>query len=172
MSKLTDITNLAIRNLLAYRVDALGTLAINAGAVDLKTTTTIAYVNGGVVKAKTAMANITLVATTGLKYTLPIGKTCYFAFGLDSGGTLVVVQGSYAGQKLSLDPTLGVGVAQAGANWVGDGSMPDVPAGVTLFGIAKVVNVTNAFIPGTTNVDAAGVTTTCYDIGSHPGDAL
>lgn len=185
MSRASDILTAAVVELLAFQnvtpAAAAVNLAINAaGAATVKTNAAIQYTNNGVIKYKAALAAQSIAPTVGVAYPLPAGANpatgatyqCYFTIGLDAAGAVVVVQGSYAGQKLSLDPTKGLGSSQAGSSWVGDGSIPDVPDGVTPIGVLKVVNATNAFTPGTTLLDAAGVTVSYFDVAILPSGNL
>lgn len=173
MNRLSDVTNQAIQNLLGYRNVTKGTLAINVGgAATIKNTGAINYVNNGVLLQKAALAAQSIVPTVGLSYSLPAGKTCYFSIGYDGSGNVSVTQGSYAGQTLNGNPAVGIGISQLGATWVGDGTIPDLPAGVTPIGVIKIVNVTNPFIAGTTALDAAGVTATYFDVATLPVGVL
>lgn len=173
MSRVSDVTNQAIKNLLAFYNVTKATLAINAaGAATIKSTGAINYVNNGIFLQKAALAAqaITPNVPGGLKYIQPANTTVYYTVGLDGAGNVYVAQGSYVGQQLSLDPTLGIGVSQAGTSWVGDGSVPDFPdaLGVTPIGILKVALGATTFNPGTTLLDAANVTVTYFDISVLP----
>lgn len=176
--RLSDITNLAIQALLGYRNETQRVAAVNlaingAGATTVKTNGALSYSNNGTLLYKAALAAQSIAPTTGLSYQQPVNTTVYYTLGLDALGNVTVVQGSYAGQLLSLDPTKGVGVAQAGSNWVGDGSVPDVPAGITPFGVIKVVtNGATTFTPATTALDTAGLTVTYFDIAVMPAGKL
>ena len=172
MSRLSDITNLAIATLLGYRTISKAGLAIGTTTSGINTTGTLSFLNNGVLLTKAALTSQSIVPTVGLNYTAPAGTTFYVSLGLDALGNVGVVQGSYAGQMLSQNPALGVGISQVGASFVGDGSMPDVPAGFTIFGIVKIVNATNPFILGTTLLGAAGVTATYFDVAVLPAGKL
>lgn len=82
--------------------------------------------------------------------TLAAGQSCAFAIILDTAGTFTVAQGDIVPAG-SLCP------------------VPQAPAGKAIVGAIKVVNVTNPFIPGTTNFNATGVTTTFRNLAQHPG---
>ncbi len=52
---------------------------------------------------------------------------------------------------------------------VGDGDIPDEPAGYTAIGAIKVVTAAETtFTPGTTLLDAAGITATYFDVAVLP----
>lgn len=178
--KLGDINNGPIRAGLGYRNNTRAVLAINAAsAATVKTTSAIDYTNNGVYKNKAALSAQSLVPAgymfnwqgnaVSAFYVQPISTTVYYVIALDSSGNVNVVQGNYSGQKLSNDPTVGVGQSVAGATWVGDGSVPDIPAGLTPIGMLKVAtNASVTFTPGTTLLDAAGVTVTYSDLELLP----
>jgi len=188
MSRLSDVTNAAIQKLIGYATLVKGVLAANAATFN--TTAIMTFKNNGVLLTKAAITggSLALDARSFLNYVQPTlavaypdtgsgnllngkvmtGVTVYYTLGLDAAGAIVVIQGSYAGQKLSSDPTKGIGSSQAGAAWVGDGSIPDVPDGVTPFGVFKVVTTTGTFTPGTTSLAAAGVAATAFDISVLP----
>lgn len=178
MSRLSDVTNIAILNMLGYSNEtargAAVNLAINAaGAATIKSNAAFSYVNNGVKCYKAALAAQSIAPSFGLSYIQPINTTVYYTIGLDALGAVCVVQGSYNGQILSLDPTKGVGISQAGANYVGDGSIPDVPAGYTAIGVIKVVtNGAATFNPSVTLLDAAGLTVTYFDVTVLPSGKL
>lgn len=179
MSKLSDVANLAIRNMLANRVINRAVLAINAGsAATVKTTNAIEFSIDGVIYNKTALSAQSIVPT-GYMFNWqgtavsafsvqPVNVTVYYVLALDASGNVNVVQGNYSGQKLSMDPTVGVGQSVAGATWVGNGQVPDVPAGLTPFGMIKVATGSATFTPGTTALDASNITFTFYDLQVLP----
>jgi hypothetical protein len=82
--------------------------------------------------------------------TLAAGQACAFAIILDSAQAFTVMQGEIVAAG-SLTP------------------VPVAPAGKCIVGAIKVVNVTNPFIPATTNFNATGVTTTYRNLAQHPG---
>lgn len=173
--RLSDVTNQAIQGLIGFRSVAKAALAIGTVTSGINTGA-MTYVNNGVFLTKGALTSQSIVPTTGLSYNLPAGinpatglnYTMYVTLGLDGLGNVVVLQGTYAGQVFSTNPSVGVGVSQAGTSYVGDGSIPDVPAGVTPFGVVKIVNATNPFILGTTLLGAAGVTALFFDVAVLP----
>lgn len=173
MARLSDIANETVRKLLGNRNLNLVTLAINAAsAATIKSTGAINYLVNGVLKTKAALSAQSIAITHGYVYVQPANKTVYYTLGLNAAGTVCVVQGSYAGQTLSPDPAVGVGVSKMGATWVGDGSIPDVPDGYTPFGVLEVATGATTFTPGTTALDAANVTVTYHEIAVLPDGTL
>ena len=163
MSRLSDVANLAIRTLLGNRVLNRAVLAIDGTAAQhVQTTNAIEYSVDGVIYNKAALNDQSIAVThrwngeAGSGYVQPANTTVYYTLGLNSAGTLCCVQGSYSGQKLSQDPTVGVGQSVAGATWVGDGSIPDVPSGYTAFGVVKVASGGATFTAGTTALTTIG----------------
>ncbi len=175
MSRLSDVTNGAIRQILGNRVLNRAALAIDGTAAQhVQTTNAIEYSVDGVIYNKAALNDQSIAVTHGWNgvagsgYVQPANTTVFYTLGLNAAGTLCSVQGSYSGQKLSSDPTVGVGQAVAGATWVGDGSIPDVPSGYTAFGIVKVTTAGSTFTPGTTALTGLG---TFYDVTTLPSTA-
>lgn len=161
MAKLSDVTNSATA-LIGNMTFTSGAVVTGATATAITTTISILYSVNGVLYTKAAMTNqaLTVTHTDNGKVLLggyvipdpanlpkvngvqPTTCTVYFTLGLNASGTLCVVQGSYDGQKLT---------GQMGAHAVGDGNIPDVPAGYTAFAVTKVVTATGAsFTLGTT----------------------
>lgn len=146
------------------------TLTMNSGALAIGSTPTgfstgaaINYLNLGQFysKAATATQAFVIEPNSGLSYTnrsafvsIPSGQACTFAVLLDSAGSFTVVQGDLVDQG-QLAP-----VAQ-------------VPGRKNIVGAIKVVNAAaTAFVPGTTALNAANVTTTYFNLGVHPGRSL
>jgi hypothetical protein len=156
---------------MSYNVNELSgaTLALNSGALAIGSTTSqlaIATAVNFLLKgrfyqlATSATFALVIEPNSGLVPTAPnsfvtlaAGQACTFAVITDSAGTKTIVQGPIVAAG---DPT------PVGA----------VPSDKVLVGVAKVVNVTNPFIPGTTAFSAAGVTTTYLNYGTHPGGAV
>jgi len=165
MSRLSDITNAAIKNLLSYvnRTPAPSSATnflATAGAAATFVNAAVDYICDGIACYKAAVTVNAFTVTEGLAYPLPTGKTCYYTIGLNAAGTYCVMQGSYSGQALT---------GQMGATAVGDGSIPGVPAGYTPVGVLKVVNTSvGDFIIGTTLLNVAGITQTYKDIAVLP----
>lgn len=136
-------------------------LAINlAGAATIKTTGPTSYTVGGVyqtAKASLAAQSIAIAAgygplVGGAGYVQPISTSVYYVVSLNAAGTVFVRQGTYVGQPLS---TLGD---------KGDGSIPAIPLTETALGYFRVTtNASVTFTPGTTLLDAAGITVVYTD---------
>lgn len=164
MATLKDSINEASRELHGYRNTSAATLAINAAsAATFKTTGAYAYLVDGVYKAKAALAAQAFSAGHAVQ---PIGQTIYYVVGLDSAGTVTTYQGAAASANAM---AAAVQLGQSAASV--PGSIPDVPNGVTPVGLIKVVTTSAAFTPGTTALDAAGITVTFYDIAVLPSVA-
>lgn len=168
MSKLQDITSGPVRDLMSGAVFTKGVLAINAAsAATVKTTNAIVFSVNGVMYSKAVLSAQSIAVThnsfgnAGGSFVQPAGTTVFYTLGLDASGTVSVTQGSFAGQDLS---TLNGGTSARGS-----GLIPDSPAGATPFGVIKVVtNASTTFTPGTTALDAAGLTVSYFDINSLP----
>ena len=153
-------------------------LAINAaGAATVKTTNALVFTVDGIQYTKAALAAQSLAPTHDSRgnpgvYVQPENTTVYYTLAVNKAGAIAVVQGSFAGQRYGIDPTVGVGSgANMGTSYIGDGSVPDAPDGYTPFGLIKVVTGNVKFTPGTTLLDAANVTATYFDIGVLPAVA-
>ena len=163
MSRLSDVTNAAIKKLLGTKCVSKITLAINAGgAATVKNTNAIVYAIAGLFYTASALSAQSIAVTHGYNavagggYVQPVSTTVYYTLALNAAGTLCVVQGSYAGQALS---------GQMGTSAVGDGAIPDVPDGYCPIGYIKVVtDSTHTFTAGTTVLDSAGITATYQDL--------
>lgn len=145
------------------------TLALNSGGLAIGTTTSqisiataVNYLYKGVFGQRATSVSIAypiepgtgLVPTSPNAYvTLAAGQACSFLVVVDSANALTAVQGPVqtAGDPCPVAP---------------------VPNNRIAIGAFKVVNVTNPFIPGTTALNAAGVTTTYFNLGSHPGATI
>jgi len=179
MSRLSDITSAAVKNLLANRVMNTAVLAINgAGAATIKTTGTTHYTINGLFKSKAALAAQSIAPThnqMGVEqpggYQQPTGTTVYYLVCYDAAGAVKVVQGGYDGQKMVVQPDKGIGaLANMGTSFVGESVVPDTPDGMAAIGALKVVNTSGAaFVPGTTLLDAAGIAVTYLDMSLNPG---
>lgn len=160
-----DLRHLSLRHrsLLA----SLGTKAFTAGgtakgtaAGSVKTVSTVTYIHDGIFRSKGATDNIAL---TGAPFT---AMTCFFLVSLDKAGTVVVTRGVASGEAVTQNS---VGRA---------GDVPNIPNGTGQNGDAQpncpiciikvVAAAATTFTPGTTNVDAASITTTFYDVSGVP----
>lgn len=173
MSDLSTIANRDIYNALANACEVKGGLAINAaGAATVKTTAALNYSVDGVLYSKAILAAqaITVthradgkpVTTLDPAYVQPINTTVIYILALNAAGTVAVVQGTYAGQQLVYGSDISKLVTSGGG-------VPKLPAGYTPFGAIKVVtNGSTTFTPGTTLLDAAGLTVSYFDLALLP----
>lgn len=150
MSNLQNVTGKGNRDLHGNRCLSAVTLAINAGsAATFKTTGTTTYIVDGVFKTKAALS---AQAFTAGHTPVPPSTTCYFVVGLNAGGTVKTFQGGCRAGKV--------------------GKLPELEDGYTPIGIIKIVtNGSTTFTPGTTALDAAGVTATYTDVSVLPAVA-
>lgn len=170
MSKISDVTNQALRDLIGNMCLTKIVLAATGGATaTLASTGTFTFTNGGLSLSHVALAAQSIVPTHSLNgklavtaaRPLPTGKTAYFVLGVNAAGTICVVQGDYAGENLSQ--------YNMGTSAMGDGSVPDVPAGYTPIGAMKMVNTSvGDFISGVTLLNVAGLTQTYTDLAIMP----
>lgn len=179
MSRLDNIFNGGVKAALAATtVSAHGFGATGgAGVATVRTTAAIVSQIGGVTRSRAALAGQSLAPTHDVfgsantsRYTQPNATTVYYVLGVDAAGAVSVVQGTFLGQNLVPPATSGLGaIAQAGTSFVGDGSIPDLPAGFAPFGLLKAVTGgASTFNPGVTGLDAAGLALTFWDIGLIP----
>ena len=173
MSRISSIASASLRHVLGNRCHTKATLAINAGgAATAKTTGATIYSIGGVLYTKGALSNQSLAVTHRLDgtpvttaepaYVQPALTTAIYVVALNAAGTIAVVQGSYNGQAVTFKPDLT-------KIMTGDGDIPDEPAGYTAIGAIKVVTAAaTTFTPGTTLLDAVGVTATYFDVSVLP----
>jgi len=136
--------------------------AINSGALAIGSTpsqvaiaTAVNYVFRGVFGQRATSASIAFPANSGAYTTVPAGFNCAFAIVIDPANSNAVsgIQGPIVPAG---DPT----------------PLPAIPENRVCIGAVKVVNATNPFIPGTTNLNAAGVTATYFNLAVHPGYSL
>lgn len=154
MSKLSDLTNKAVMDLLGSMNFVKPVLAINAAsAATVKTTNALTYTVNGVMYSKAILAAQSIAVThtdngraVGGGYVQPASTTVYYTLSVNAAGVISVTQGTFAGQT--------VVVGQSGTSYAGDGSIPDVPAGYSAFGVIKVItNAGQTFAPGTDALD-------------------
>jgi hypothetical protein len=141
-----------------------------AGAVQ-STVASILYVLNGVWKTKTVTDNISLAPTT-TQYdvtgkavgtqAVPAGSEVYFLISLDASGNVHVTEGDVV--------TTGSTYLDAQGNTQTKvATLPDCPDDDAAVAAIKVVtDSTHTFTPGTTNTDAAGITTTFTTLSSMP----
>ena len=144
MAKLSGVNYESLRELLGNICLTACTLAINAAsAATFKTTGTTTYTVDGRFCTKAALVAQAFSPIPGTVHAgVAIGQTGYYVVGLDAAGTVRTFEG--------------VGV------------LPDVADGFTPIGIIKVVATSAAFVPGTTALDAAGLTVTYTDVALLP----
>lgn len=137
-------------------------LAIGSTTSQYSTANAVPFLLNGRFFSRAAIATqaLTIVPGTGIVPSAPnalqplaIGQGCSFLVVVDAASALFVVQ----------SPLGEAGKKQAVAA---------VPSGYTPIGVIKVEAVTAAYTPGTTALNAAGVTTTYFNVGSHPGVSL
>lgn len=146
MAKLSDVFNESVRELVGNFCMTACTLAINAAsAATFKTTGTTVYTVDGRFRTKAALAAQAFAPVSGFHTGLAIGQTGYYVVALDTAGTVKTFEGI--------------------------GALPDVDNGYTPIGIIKVVAGSVAFVPGTTALDAAGLTVTYTDVAVLPAVA-
>lgn len=178
MSKLSDISNANLRELLGCYSSGTCVPAMNAGgAATIKTTQSPAASFFTVINGQPKLlANLSAQALTALAalqnpitgqdgfYVQPVLTTVYYLFVANAAGTVYTIQGTYDGQV----------IARAGRNGLGTGEMPDIAVKETYapIGAMKVVLASTAtFTPATTALDAANVTVTYASI-NRLGNAL
>lgn len=173
MSRLSEIQAAAVRDALGNRCNTKATLAINVGgAATVKTTGTTTYTIGGVLYSKAALSAQSIavthrfdgsaVSTADAAYVQPAETTVVYVVALKADGTVAVVQGSYAGQSITF-------AADKSKVLTGTGGIPALPSGYVAIGAIKVATAAaTTFTPGTTALDAAGVTATYYDLALLP----
>ncbi|CAB4158967.1 hypothetical protein UFOVP707_39 [uncultured Caudovirales phage] len=155
----------ALNDMLLQGLQRLGSMAFNRGAVVVGATTTaitstvaINYaIRGAFPAPRAAFTNQALVAPTGETfYVQPASTTVYYTVAVNAAGDVRTFQGSFVGQDLT---ARGGGVAK------GDGRVRDVDldwAPIALIRIAT--NGSTTFTPGTTALNAAGLTVTITDV--------
>lgn len=177
MSRLASITSGAVKAALALTTTSAHVFAATGGpTATVQTAGAIVGHFGGITKSRAALAAQSLAPTHDIfgnantsVYAQPANTTVYHILGVNVDGTVAVVQGTYSGQNLVPPVTAGVGaLANSGTSFVGDGSIPSLPAGFAPFGLLKIATGATTFTPGTTNLNAASVTATFWDIGLIP----
>lgn len=153
-------------------------LAINAAAAaTIRTTGAIVSQIDGVTRSRAALAAQSIVPTHNIfgdvaagARVQPASTTVYYVLGVNAAGAVAVVQGTYSGEMFAPAPTSGIGLfSNGGTQMSGTGEIPSLPAGHAPFGLIKVVtNGSTTFTPGTTALDAAGLTVSFFDIGLIP----
>ena len=159
---LGDIKDAALKYLLGNRVNSKAGLAIGSVATKVSTAAALVYSVNGIM---CSLAAGDIVLTTGLPV-VPVGSLAWYLLCADAFGNVTTVQGLNVGQGQT-DANTGARIAGIFPN----NALPPVPAGTTAFGAVKVItDATHAFTPGTTAFNAAGITTTYYDLACVPDD--
>ena len=140
--------------------------AIGTAPTGFNTTGTTTYTIDGVFKTFAAQTSRAFVSPAPLNSagtatdTAPgyvvqgVNSTIYYTVGVDVNGNFGVAQGQPNGPVTS---PIGIGA-------YGSGNVPDLPMGWCPFGLVKVVTTASTtFTPGTTALNAAGITATFYD---------
>ena len=152
---LQNMNHADLRHLLGNMTFNSGVLAIDGtNTENVQTGATIEFTVKGIHYTKAAVAEIDLSTLTGLPSTaLADGYTQMFGLELVAGGTISVVYGE---QIATADITSGDQVV----DW------PIASDGLsTVFGAIKVANASGSdWTLGTTDLDAAGITDTYYNI--------
>lgn len=153
-----------------------GNLAFTSGALDssatagkIKTTATVTYTINGVFKSKGATDNVVLTYAGPSVYSAASngsftgganGSTRLYGVYLDAGGNFSVVPG----------PIVDTAALAAGSAAL---QFPGAKADAACIGAVRIaVTAGTSFVPGTTALDATGVTTTYYNLSSVPGEPL
>jgi hypothetical protein len=137
-----------------------GSFALTSGALaegtndgTYKTTATVTFVIDGVFKSKAGTDN--LAFSTGHTPVGP-GKSCLFLICLNANGDASTVQGLAV---TTADVTAGAVSLQ----W------PSAPNNAAVIGAVRVdTNASTTFTPGTTDLGAAGITDTFFNLFSVP----
>lgn len=173
MSSLSHISDASLRKLLGNRCLVKPTLAANdSDDATIKNTGAVLYSIDGVVYTKSALAAQSIAVTHGCfgnvvaagpaAYVQPQNTSVFYVVALNAGGSVAVVQGSYLGQSIAFANDLTKVLT-------GDGAIPVEPEGYTAIGVIKVTTAAaTTFTPGTTKLDAAGVTIAFYDVAVLP----
>ena len=173
MSSLAQASDAAIRKLFGFFCLTKIVLAINAAsAATIKNTGSIIYAVDGVLYTKAALSAQSIAPTHNCfgetvggnqpaAYVQPANTTVFYVVSLNAAGTVAISQGSYAGQSMAYPNDLSKVLT-------GQGGLPVEPDGYTAIGVIKVVTGATTFNPGTTNLDAANVTATYYDVSRLP----
>lgn len=177
MSRLDDIFSGPVRKALSATTTSAHVFAATGGATaTVQTTGAIVSQIDGISRSRAALSAQSLQPTHDIfgntntaAYAVPIGQTVYTVLGVNAAGTVAIVQGTFVGQNLVPSATSGLGaLSNSGTSFAGDGSIPNLPDGFAPFGLLKTVAASAAFTPGTTNLNAAGITHTFFDIGLIP----
>lgn len=158
-AQLGDVKANPVLQLLGNRSYSKGILAVDgANAENVQTTNAVEYSINGIMYSKAAVAEIDLSGLTAIDengvtvtdLTLAAGYTKAYLLVLNAGGDIRIVPGLPVANGGTCVP-------------------PSCPADHAPFGAVKVVNASSsAFTFGTTDTDAASITSTFYDLAVVP----
>lgn len=137
-----------------------GGLAEGTGAGTFQNAAAITFLNKGQFFLKAITDNVAFVAATGADafVTQPDLSTCFYLILLDKSGNFRVVQGRDSTKSRAKGKPA-------------PGEIPFVPSNdYTVVGVLKIVTNGGTFLPGTTDLSAAGVTDTWYDVACVPAN--
>ena len=151
-----------------------GVLAAGTTAGTVKTTAAAAYALDGVHYSKAITDNISIAYTGPEVYQAPTGvgaSNGSFTGGVGGATRLYLLCFNAAG-TVSVTPGRIVNSADLAAGRVGL-DFPDAPYNQCPFGAVRIaVTANTSFIPGTTALNAAGVTTTYLNLAGVPATPL
>jgi len=168
VSRLSDILDGALRSALGNHIINFPTLSAQAAASPhVKTANAIQSVIGGVTRSRAALASQSIavthrfdgspVSTLDPAYVQPNQTTVTYLLAVNAAGTLACVQGCFVGQQITFSGDKSKVIT-------GDGAIPVEPDGYVGFCLVKVTTGgASTFTPGTTNLDAAGLTVSMAD---------
>ena len=147
-----------------------GALAAGTNAGTIKTTATIVFTIDGVFKSKGATDNVSIaVSTPSGVYGDPGngsftgqtgGSTRLYGIFLDASGNVSIVPGAIVN-------TAQLAAGSASLQW------PAPQRNKACIGALRIaVTASTTFVPGTTALDASGVTASYYNLSSVPGEPL
>lgn len=128
-----------------------GQIAEGTNTATIKTAAAIDYAINEQLYSKAITDNIALTAGASQA----AGKTAVYSLFINAAGTVSSVKGT--------EQTTG---SKQPLSWGAQ------PADTVMFGAIKVVNATNPFIAGTTDLSATGVTATYYNLMAQPSFIL
>lgn len=137
-----------------------GGLAEGTNANTFQNAAAINYLVKGQFYSKGATDNVAFTAATGADAFVaqPDLSTCYYLICLDASGNFRVVQGRDS-------------LKSRAQGKPAPGEIPNVPSNTyTVVGVLKIVTSGGTFTPGSTDLSAAGVTDTWYDVSCIPAN--
>jgi hypothetical protein len=172
MSMLKSIQNAVLRAALGNRVMTRIALAIGSSNLGFTTAAAFSYCVNGLTYATSGATVANLVPThdsfgvplTASKpaFVQPVSSTVHYVLGINAAGGVAISQGSYSGQVIR-------DTADLSKVLTGDGAIPAEPGGYVAFGLITVAtNGSTTFTPGTTALNASGVTATFRGVAMLP----